>query len=63
MFIIINISSDDGLISTCTKSDSGIVRSLKPQGNGKSRAIRDKVDAPFVYQLGWNRGQTLVPRQ
>ncbi|PFC70926.1 hypothetical protein CN290_24210 [Bacillus cereus] len=18
---------------------------------------------PFVYQLGWNRGQTLVPRQ
>ncbi|KAB2382349.1 hypothetical protein ABH17_009845 [Bacillus toyonensis] len=21
------------------------------------------MDAPFVYQLGWNRGQTLVPRQ
>ncbi|KAA0776908.1 hypothetical protein FC697_05080 [Bacillus wiedmannii] len=21
------------------------------------------MDAPVVYQLGWNRGQTLVPRQ
>jgi len=31
MVIIIKYSSDDGLISTCTKSDSGIVKAWKSE--------------------------------